>query len=108
MRHRRASFGTPCLNSHARGALFFPRRTCHSLMASDCSMRTNGGGPDGGNSASCSPCNISYTLPIISSNKLPDQRFVSRGAYGTVSSARHADWRIPVAVKSLQGSLLER
>uniref|UniRef100_A0A8C6VPP9 Receptor-interacting serine/threonine-protein kinase 2 n=1 Tax=Naja naja TaxID=35670 RepID=A0A8C6VPP9_NAJNA len=76
-------------------------------MASACSMRTNDRGPEGGNSASCSPCNISYTLPIISSNKLPDQRFVSRGAYGTVSSARHADWRIPVAVKSLQGSLLE-
>uniref|UniRef100_A0A1W7RDF6 Receptor-interacting serine/threonine-protein kinase 2 n=1 Tax=Agkistrodon contortrix contortrix TaxID=8713 RepID=A0A1W7RDF6_AGKCO len=76
-------------------------------MAADGSMRTNGGGLDRGSSASCAPCNISYTLPIISSNKLPDQRFVSRGAYGTVSSARHADWRIPVAVKSLQGSLLE-
>ncbi|XP_028592407.2 receptor-interacting serine/threonine-protein kinase 2 isoform X1 [Podarcis muralis] len=73
-------------------------------MAADAGMRTNGGGRSDG---SCASCDISYTLPTISSNKLPDLRFISRGAYGTVSSARHADWRIPVAVKCLQGPLLE-
>ncbi|NXE20985.1 RIPK2 kinase, partial [Ardeotis kori] len=50
---------------------------------------------------------ISCSLPSIPSNKLPDLRFISRGAYGTVSAARHADWRIPVALKCLQGPLLE-
>ncbi|NXI41253.1 RIPK2 kinase, partial [Galbula dea] len=48
---------------------------------------------------------ISYPLPSIPSNKLPDLRFISRGAYGTVSAARHADWRVPVALKCLQGPL---
>ncbi|NXC26529.1 RIPK2 kinase, partial [Campylorhamphus procurvoides] len=47
------------------------------------------------------------TLPSIPSNKLPDLRFISRGAYGTVSAARHADWRVPVALKCLQGPLLD-
>ncbi|NXP19578.1 RIPK2 kinase, partial [Scytalopus superciliaris] len=50
---------------------------------------------------------ISYPLPSIPSNKLPDLRFISRGAYGTVSAARHADWRVPVALKCLQGPLLD-
>ncbi|XP_054241470.1 receptor-interacting serine/threonine-protein kinase 2 [Indicator indicator] len=50
---------------------------------------------------------ISYALPSIPSNKLPDLRFISRGAYGTVSAARHADWRVPVALKCLQGPLLD-
>ncbi|NXN61008.1 RIPK2 kinase, partial [Rynchops niger] len=50
---------------------------------------------------------ISYSLPSIPSNKLPDLRFISRGAYGTVSAARHADWRVPVALKCLQGPLLD-
>uniref|UniRef100_A0A6J0V9D6 Receptor-interacting serine/threonine-protein kinase 2 n=1 Tax=Pogona vitticeps TaxID=103695 RepID=A0A6J0V9D6_9SAUR len=68
-------------------------------MAADPGMRGTGG--------RSSPSNISYTLPTISSNKLPDLRFISRGAYGTVSSARHADWRVPVAVKCLQGPLLD-
>ncbi|XP_053102854.1 receptor-interacting serine/threonine-protein kinase 2 [Hemicordylus capensis] len=71
-------------------------------MAAGAGMRMNGGR----NSRSL-PCNISYTLPTISSNKLPDLRFISRGAYGTVSSARHADWRVQVAVKCLQGPLLD-
>ncbi|XP_074843085.1 receptor-interacting serine/threonine-protein kinase 2 isoform X2 [Carettochelys insculpta] len=57
---------------------------------------------DGGLSSS-----ISCALPTIPSSKLPDLRFLSRGAYGTVSSARHADWRVPVAVKCLQGPLLD-
>ncbi|XP_042319328.1 receptor-interacting serine/threonine-protein kinase 2 isoform X2 [Sceloporus undulatus] len=52
-------------------------------------------------------CQLGYTLPTISSNKLPDLRFLSRGAFGTVSSARHADWRVTVAVKGLQGALLD-
>nr|XP_056710368.1 receptor-interacting serine/threonine-protein kinase 2 [Euleptes europaea] len=65
-------------------------------------VKVNGGG--GGDAPSSS---ISCTLPTISSNKLPDLRFISRGTYGTVSSARHADWRIPVAVKCLQGPRLE-
>ncbi|XP_019383435.1 PREDICTED: receptor-interacting serine/threonine-protein kinase 2 [Gavialis gangeticus] len=52
------------------------------------------------------PVAISCALPAVSSTKLPDLRFLSRGAYGTVSAARHADWRIPVAVKCLQGPLL--
>ncbi|NWH66207.1 RIPK2 kinase, partial [Geococcyx californianus] len=50
---------------------------------------------------------ISYALPSIPSSKLPDLRFISRGAYGTVSAARHADWRVPVALKCLQGPLLD-
>ncbi|NWW92033.1 RIPK2 kinase, partial [Rhynochetos jubatus] len=50
---------------------------------------------------------ISYSLPSIPSSKLPDLRFISRGAYGTVSAARHADWRVPVALKCLQGPLLD-
>ncbi|XP_071593990.1 receptor-interacting serine/threonine-protein kinase 2 isoform X1 [Heliangelus exortis] len=58
---------------------------------------------DGGNLAGA----ISYALPSIPSNKLPDLRFISRGAYGTVSAARHADWRVPVALKCLQGPLLD-
>nr|XP_060631555.1 receptor-interacting serine/threonine-protein kinase 2 [Anolis sagrei ordinatus] len=66
------------------------------------SMWTNGGA-----SGTCAPCALSYTLPTISSNKLPDLCFLGRGAYGTVSSARHADWRVPVAVKGLQGPLLD-
>ncbi|XP_061850409.1 receptor-interacting serine/threonine-protein kinase 2 isoform X2 [Colius striatus] len=53
------------------------------------------------------PDAISYTLPSIPSNKLPDLRFISRGAYGTVSAARHADWRVPVALKWLQGPLTD-
>ncbi|XP_064010044.1 receptor-interacting serine/threonine-protein kinase 2 isoform X2 [Pogoniulus pusillus] len=59
-------------------------------------------GDDGGHSAA-----ISCALPSIPSNKLPDLRFISRGAYGTVSAARHADWRVPVALKCLQGPLLD-
>ncbi|NXG49812.1 RIPK2 kinase, partial [Psilopogon haemacephalus] len=58
---------------------------------------------DGGGQAA----DISYALPSIPSNKLPDLRFISRGAYGTVSAARHADWRVPVALKCLQGPLLD-
>ncbi|NWX04517.1 RIPK2 kinase, partial [Caloenas nicobarica] len=58
---------------------------------------------DGGGRAGA----ISYALPSIPSNKLPDLRFISRGAYGTVSAARHADWRVPVALKCLQGPLLD-
>ncbi|KAM9643582.1 receptor-interacting serine/threonine-protein kinase 2 isoform 2-T2 [Morphnus guianensis] len=60
-------------------------------------------GEDGGGRAGA----ISYALPSIPSNKLPDLRFISRGAYGTVSAARHADWRVPVALKCLQGPLLD-
>ncbi|NXF36853.1 RIPK2 kinase, partial [Nyctibius bracteatus] len=60
-------------------------------------------GGDGGGQAGA----ISYALPSIPSNKLPDLRFISRGAYGTVSAARHADWRVPVALKCLQGPLLD-
>ncbi|NWR55994.1 RIPK2 kinase, partial [Bucorvus abyssinicus] len=50
---------------------------------------------------------ISYALPSIPSSKLPDLRFISRGAYGSVYAARHADWRVPVALKCLQGPLLD-
>ncbi|NWZ51403.1 RIPK2 kinase, partial [Haliaeetus albicilla] len=60
-------------------------------------------GEDGGGRAGA----ISYALPSIPSSKLPDLRFISRGAYGTVSAARHADWRVPVALKCLQGPLLD-
>lgn len=62
------------------------------------------GGDGGGRRAGA----LSYGLPSIPSSKLPDLRFISRGAYGTVSSARHADWRVPVALKCLQGPLLDR
>ncbi|XP_025917528.1 receptor-interacting serine/threonine-protein kinase 2 [Apteryx mantelli] len=61
------------------------------------------GGAGGGGGAGA----ISCALPAIPSSKLPDLRFLSRGAYGTVSAARHADWRVPVALKCLQGPLLE-
>ncbi|CAK6438675.1 unnamed protein product [Pipistrellus nathusii] len=44
---------------------------------------------------------ICSALPAVPSHKLADLRFVSRGASGTVSSARHADWRVQVAVKHL-------
>lgn len=69
---------------------------------------SGGGGLGGGGEAGWSAAAISCTLPTISSTKLPDLRFISRGTYGTVSSARHADWRVSVAVKCLQGPLLER
>ncbi|XP_036235099.1 receptor-interacting serine/threonine-protein kinase 2 [Molothrus ater] len=61
------------------------------------------GGDGGGGRAGA----LSYGLPSIPSSKLPDLRFISRGAYGTVSAARHADWRVPVALKCLQGPLLD-
>ncbi|EHH64285.1 Receptor-interacting serine/threonine-protein kinase 2, partial [Macaca fascicularis] len=44
------------------------------------------------------PCSA---LPTIPYHKLADLRYLSRGASGTVSSARHADWRVQVAVKHL-------
>ncbi|KAM9096621.1 receptor-interacting serine/threonine-protein kinase 2 isoform X1 [Sarcophilus harrisii] len=44
---------------------------------------------------------ISSSLPTIPYQKLADLRFLSRGASGTVSSARHSDWRVQVAVKHL-------
>ncbi|NWH34478.1 RIPK2 kinase, partial [Chloropsis hardwickii] len=61
------------------------------------------GGDGGGSRAGA----FSYGLPSIPSSKLPDLRFISRGSYGTVSAARHADWRVPVALKCLQGPLLD-
>ncbi|XP_036597789.1 receptor-interacting serine/threonine-protein kinase 2 [Trichosurus vulpecula] len=44
---------------------------------------------------------ISSSLPTIPYYKLADLRFLSRGASGTVYSARHSDWRVQVAVKHL-------
>ncbi|XP_021111625.1 receptor-interacting serine/threonine-protein kinase 2 [Heterocephalus glaber] len=44
---------------------------------------------------------ICSALPTIPSHKLADLRYLSRGASGTVSAARHADWRVQVAVKHL-------
>ncbi|XP_059972090.1 receptor-interacting serine/threonine-protein kinase 2 isoform X2 [Mesoplodon densirostris] len=44
---------------------------------------------------------ICSALPTIPYHKLADLRCLSRGASGTVSSARHADWRVQVAVKHL-------
>ncbi|XP_067567964.1 receptor-interacting serine/threonine-protein kinase 2-like isoform X2 [Pseudorca crassidens] len=44
---------------------------------------------------------ICSVLPTIPYHKLADLRYLSRGASGTVSSARHADWRVRVAVKHL-------
>ncbi|XP_017512986.1 receptor-interacting serine/threonine-protein kinase 2 isoform X2 [Manis javanica] len=44
---------------------------------------------------------ICSALPTIPYRKLTDLRYLSRGASGTVSSARHADWRVRVAVKHL-------
>ncbi|NWZ67694.1 RIPK2 kinase, partial [Acrocephalus arundinaceus] len=61
------------------------------------------GGDGGGDRAGA----LSYSLPSIPSSKLPNLRFISRGVYGTVSAARHADWRVPVALKCLQGPLLD-
>uniref|UniRef100_A0ABK0L8S4 Receptor-interacting serine-threonine kinase 2 n=1 Tax=Rattus norvegicus TaxID=10116 RepID=A0ABK0L8S4_RAT len=44
---------------------------------------------------------ICSALPHIPYHKLADLHYLSRGASGTVSSARHADWRVRVAVKHL-------
>nr|XP_045000629.1 receptor-interacting serine/threonine-protein kinase 2 isoform X1 [Jaculus jaculus] len=44
---------------------------------------------------------ICSALPTIPYHKLAELRYLSRGASGTVSAARHADWRIQVAVKHL-------
>ncbi|KAM4823487.1 receptor-interacting serine/threonine-protein kinase 2 [Urocitellus parryii] len=44
---------------------------------------------------------ICSALPTIPYRKLADLCYLSRGASGTVSSARHADWRVQVAVKHL-------
>ncbi|KAM6171005.1 receptor-interacting serine/threonine-protein kinase 2 [Erethizon dorsatum] len=44
---------------------------------------------------------ICSALPTVPSHKLADLRYLSRGASGTVSAARHADWRVQVAVKHL-------
>ncbi|XP_057591454.1 receptor-interacting serine/threonine-protein kinase 2 [Hippopotamus amphibius kiboko] len=44
---------------------------------------------------------ICSALPAIPYHKLGDLRYLSRGASGTVSCARHADWRVQVAVKHL-------
>lgn len=44
---------------------------------------------------------ICSALPPIPYHKLADLHYLSRGASGTVSSARHADWRVRVAVKHL-------
>ncbi|XP_072459723.1 receptor-interacting serine/threonine-protein kinase 2 isoform X2 [Notamacropus eugenii] len=44
---------------------------------------------------------ISSSLPTIPYYKLADLHFLSRGASGTVYSARHSDWRVQVAVKQL-------
>ncbi|KAM5226697.1 receptor-interacting serine/threonine-protein kinase 2-like isoform 2-T2 [Hipposideros larvatus] len=44
---------------------------------------------------------ICSALPAVPSHKLADLHFLSRGASGTVSSARHADWRVQMAVKHL-------
>ncbi|XP_067567973.1 receptor-interacting serine/threonine-protein kinase 2-like isoform X3 [Pseudorca crassidens] len=53
---------------------------------------------------------ICSVLPTIPYHKLADLRYLSRGASGTVSSARHADWRVRVAVKHLHihSPLLDR
>lgn len=82
--------------SGARGAALRARCARRSASMS--------GGDGGGGRAGA----LSYGLPSIPSSKLPDLRFISRGAYGTVSAARHADWRVPVALKCLQGPLLDR
>ncbi|XP_004474800.1 receptor-interacting serine/threonine-protein kinase 2 isoform X1 [Dasypus novemcinctus] len=44
---------------------------------------------------------ICSALPTIPYQKLADLCYLSRGASGTVSSARHSDWRVQVAVKHL-------
>ncbi|KAM5226698.1 receptor-interacting serine/threonine-protein kinase 2-like isoform 1-T1 [Hipposideros larvatus] len=44
---------------------------------------------------------ICSALPAVPSHKRADLRFLSRGASGTVSSERHVDWRVQVAVKHL-------
>ncbi|KAM5226692.1 receptor-interacting serine/threonine-protein kinase 2-like isoform 5-T7 [Hipposideros larvatus] len=43
---------------------------------------------------------ICSALPAVPSHRRAE-RFLSRRASGTVSSARHADWRVQVAVKHL-------
>lgn len=67
-------------------------------------MSTQGGAASASASASASapaPAPISSALPAIAAHKLADLRYLSRGASGTVSAARHADWRVRVAVKHL-------
>ncbi|XP_018079340.1 receptor-interacting serine/threonine-protein kinase 2 isoform X2 [Xenopus laevis] len=42
---------------------------------------------------------ISSSLQCIPYQKLTDLKFINKGAYGTVHSACHSDWRVRVAVK---------
>ncbi|KAG9478704.1 hypothetical protein GDO78_012391 [Eleutherodactylus coqui] len=42
---------------------------------------------------------ISSNLQVIPYHKLVDLRFINKGAYGTVHSTLHSDWRTRVAVK---------
>ncbi|XP_044150764.1 receptor-interacting serine/threonine-protein kinase 2 [Bufo gargarizans] len=42
---------------------------------------------------------ISSNLQVIPYHKLVDLQFINKGAYGTVYSALHSDWRTRVAVK---------
>uniref|UniRef100_A0A8C5PU21 Receptor-interacting serine/threonine-protein kinase 2 n=1 Tax=Leptobrachium leishanense TaxID=445787 RepID=A0A8C5PU21_9ANUR len=45
------------------------------------------------------PATISSSLECIPYDKLKAQTFINKGAYGTVHSAFHEDWRVQVAVK---------
>ncbi|OCT76963.1 receptor-interacting serine/threonine-protein kinase 2 [Xenopus laevis] len=45
------------------------------------------------------PASISSSLQCIPYQKLTDLKFINKGAYGTVHSACHSDWRVRVAVK---------
>ena len=45
---------------------------------------------------------LTSTLPVIPYQKLTDLQYLSRGAFGTVFRAQHADWRTPVAIKCLK------
>ncbi|XP_069587681.1 receptor-interacting serine/threonine-protein kinase 2 [Ranitomeya imitator] len=42
---------------------------------------------------------ISSNLQVIPYHKLAELKFINKGAYGTVHSALHSDWRTSVAVK---------
>lgn len=48
------------------------------------------------------PGTICGSLPFLPQSKLEVMRTISQGPNGTVSEARHSDWRVRVAVKHIQ------
>ncbi|KAJ1192958.1 hypothetical protein NDU88_002264 [Pleurodeles waltl] len=69
-----------------------------SSKNSSCSSSSDSSGGDSQNL----PGTVYGSLPFLPQSKLEVWRTISQGPNGTVSEARHSDWRIPVAVKHIQ------